>query len=62
MKQKLTDIKEKFDSNTIIVGGFRGTWVAHLVECPIFDFGSGHVTKVMGSSPALGSGLSVEPA
>ena len=32
------------------------------VEHPILDFGSGHDPRVVGSSPALGSVLSIEPA
>ena len=35
--------------------------MAQLVEGPTFDFGSGHA-RVMGSSPVLGSVLSVESA
>ena len=40
----------------------RGTYVAQSVDCPTLDFGSGHDPRVVGSSPKLGSGLSVEPA
>ena len=36
--------------------------MAQLVECLTLDFGSGHDPRVMGSSPTLGSVLSVEPA
>ena len=38
------------------------TWVAQPVERPTLDFDSGHDPRVMGSSPMLGSILSVEPA
>ena len=40
----------------------RGAWVAQLVKCPTLGFHSGHDPRVMGSSPALGSTLSTEPA
>ena len=26
-----------------------GAWVAQLIECPTFDFGSGHDPRIMGS-------------
>ena len=39
-----------------------GTWVAQSVKRLTLDFGSGRDSRVMGSSPALGSALSVEPA
>ena len=39
-----------------------GTWVAQWVERPTLDFDSGHDPRVMGSSPLLGSALSVDPA
>ena len=39
-----------------------GTWVAQSVEHQTLDFGSGHDPRVMGSSPTLGSTLSVETA
>ena len=39
-----------------------GTWVVQLVEHPTLDSGSGHDPRVMGSSPMLGSTLSVQPA
>ena len=35
--------------------------MAHLVERPTLDLGSGHGLTVVGSSPVLGSALSVEP-
>ena len=41
---------------------FGGTWVAQSVEHPTLDFDSGHDPRVMGSSPALGPVLSMEPA
>ena len=40
----------------------RSTWVAQLIECLTLDFGSGHDPRVIRSSPASGSVLSVEPA
>ena len=40
----------------------RGTWVAQWVERLTLDFGSGHDPRVIGSSPTLGSVLSMEPA
>ena len=36
-------------------------WLS-LVECPTPDFSSDHDSTVMGSSPAWGSALSVQPA
>ena len=39
-----------------------GTWVAQSVERPTLDFGSGHDPRVVGSSPASGSVLSMKPA
>ena len=39
-----------------------GAWVAQSVERLTLDFSSGHDLRVMGSSPALGSVLSMEPA
>ena len=39
-----------------------GAWVAHSVECPTLDFGSGHGLRVIGSSPVLGSAFDMEPA
>ena len=42
--------------------GFRGSWVARLVECPTVDFGSGHDLRVRRSSPMSGSTLGVDPA
>ena len=39
-----------------------GAWVAQLFECPTLDFSSGHDPRVVGSSPVLGSALSVESA
>ena len=38
------------------------TWVAQSIECPTLDFGSGYDLMVVGSSPALGSVLGMEPA
>lgn len=38
-----------------------GAWVAQLVKRPTLDFSSGLDLKVMSSSPALGSILSMEP-
>ena len=40
----------------------RGTWVAQSVEHLTLDLGSGHDPRVVGSSPTLGSTLTVEPA
>ena len=40
----------------------QGAWVAQSVEHLTLDFGSVHDPRVMGSSPKLGSVLSVEPA
>ena len=40
----------------------RGAWVAQSVEWATPDFGSGYEPRVVGSSPTLGSMLSVEPA
>ena len=31
----------------------RGTWVAHLVECPTLDFGSGHGLLIHGIKPHI---------
>ena len=39
-----------------------GAWVALSVECPTLDFHSSHDPRVVGSSPASDSMLSVEPA
>ena len=36
--------------------------MAQSVECLMLDFGSGHDPSIVGSSPASGSALSVEPA
>ena len=41
---------------------FWGTWMAHLVEHPTFDFSSGHDLRVVGLSPTPSSALSMEPA
>ena len=38
-----------------------GAWVALSVKDLTLDFGSGHDPRVVGSSPAMGSVLSVEP-
>ena len=41
----------------------RDAWVAQLVKRSALDFSSDHdLVVMMGSSPALGSVLSVEPA
>ena len=40
----------------------RGVWVAQSGEYPTLDFSSGHALRVTGSSPMLGSALSVESA
>ena len=42
------------------MGIHRGAWVAQPVRRPALDFGSGLDLRVMRSSPALGSMLSVE--
>ena len=39
----------------------RGAWVAQLIECLTLDLSSGLDLKVVSSSPALGSMLSVKP-
>ena len=39
-----------------------GAWVAQSVEHLTLDFGSGCDPRVVGSSPALGTVLSMEPA
>ena len=39
----------------------RHAWVAQSVKRTTLDFGSGHDLKVLRSSPALGSALSVKP-
>ena len=39
-----------------------GTWVVQLVKHLTLDFGSDHDLSVLGSSPAWGSMLSMEPA
>ena len=39
---------------------YRGAWVAQWIKASAF--GSGHDSRVLGSSPALGSLLSGEPA
>ena len=39
-----------------------GTWVTQPIERLTLDFGSGHDLRVMGSSPALDSSVSGEPA
>ena len=44
------------DKTVIVVGA----WVAHLVERPTLDFSSGHDLRVVGSSPALVSPLTVQ--
>ena len=36
--------------------------MAQSVECPTLDFGSGHVPRVVGLSPASGSAPSLELA
>ena len=41
---------------------FGGAWVAQSVEHLTLDFGSGHDPEVVGSSPASGPSLSMEPA
>ena len=38
-----------------------GTWVAQSIECLTLDFGSGHSPRVIRSSPASGSTLTMEP-
>ena len=45
-----------------MIDRYRGTWVAQSVECLTLDCGSGHDPRVVGSSPTLGSTLSVEPS
>ena len=40
----------------------RGAWLAQSVEHPALDFSSGHEPKIVGSSPALGFVLTLEPA
>ena len=40
----------------------RDAWVAQSVECVTLDFGAGHVSGAVGSSPMSGSALSMEPA
>ena len=35
----------------------RGAWVAQLVKCTTLDFGSGHDSWFMRSSPASGSAM-----
>ena len=44
------------------VSQVRGAWMAQSVAGSTLDFGSGHDPGVVGSSPALGSAVSVEPA
>ena len=39
-----------------------GAWVTQLVKCPILDFGFDCGLGIVGSSPALGSALGMEPA
>ena len=41
---------------------FWDVWVAQSVKHLTLDFDSGHDLMVVGSSPALGSALSVKPA
>ena len=41
---------------------FQDAWVAQSVKCATLDFSSGHDPRVMGSSSASGSVLSVGPA
>ena len=41
---------------------YGGTWVAQSVERLTLDFGSGHDSRAVRSSPTLGSILSTEPA
>ena len=43
---------------SMVLGHLGARSVAHLT----LDFSSGHDPRIMGSSPALGSGLSAEPA
>ena len=40
----------------------RGTWMAQSVKWPAPDFGLGYDLRILGSSPALGSGFSRESA
>ena len=51
-----------YAQNGILFIKLRGAWVAQLVEHLTLDFGSGHDLRVMGSSPVLGSVLSVQTA
>ena len=46
--------------NTININQDWGACVTQSVECPSLDFGSSRDPRVMGSSPVLGSMLSVE--
>ena len=41
--------------SAIKIANIRDAWVAHLVQYPTPDFGSGHDVMVMGLSRALGS-------
>jgi len=45
-----------------IIREFRGAWVVQLVKHPTLGFSSGDDLRVMRSSPASGSTLSMEPA
>ena len=56
------DGTETTQKSTAEVRRARDAWVAQSDECPTLDFGSGHGPRVVGSSPALGSMLSAEPA
>ena len=53
---------EVLEESLAISDEIRATWVAQLVECSTLDFGSDHDPRVVRSSPALDSELSVEPA
>ena len=46
----------------LLIIKIRGVWVAQSVEHPTLDFSSGRDSRIVGSSPALSSTLTVEPA
>ena len=58
----MRELTQGGDTNVLKLNCGGGTWVAQSVECPTLDSGSGHDPRVVGSSPRLGSPLSVEPA
>ena len=57
---KLNSINNVKGKSDLRKSNCRDAWVAQWVECPIFDLGSVHNPRVLGSRPALGSTMNME--